>query len=460
MDDKLESQSFVVATSTVNKFQPSFICLLTALTLESCFPVDPCRFAFRFASTCQSVQLRPSSQPNLRGRRRPHGRRACDQSQVMAQKRGRRRRPLGPLIMTAVFSVLLTLYLTTGLLLFGTRSVMMQFVDKTPTAMGPSRKDHNGIRTGVLSQKKSSYFQAIQQSIDGEDPAVRCARYRSQVRNNTDQRSPPRFFFGSLVAEEPWELLEIVAAESYGIYHAIVLVEANRTQNFTPRPFKRLHETKRIQQLFGVQKVQVRPYVNEIPNQNGIWREQDQRAQILKGWKDLGMQPHDIGVLGDLDETFTRDFLRAAQTCQFPILDYQQHYCEHSQVKVIGQARVFEASPECIQDKPRRWLYPGMIVGQCLEEISDPTILNHPKAPRKATDSFHRERGWGVKGCNDWGEERKIKDNRYPLFSAADFRKVCAGGAYPLKAEHFGTCYELALVKHTQGSLTFYYCFL
>jgi hypothetical protein len=38
-------------------------------------------------------------------------------------------------------------------------------------------------------------------------------------------------------------------------------------------------------------------------------------------WKEAGMTPEDVGVVADIDEVFSRDFLRAVQTCDFPELN-------------------------------------------------------------------------------------------------------------------------------------------
>jgi Glycosyltransferase family 17 len=201
---------------------------------------------------------------------------------------------------------------------------------------------------GVLSEKPASFFREIQRRIDEQDPATRCSRYEgmSYVPGNTRQR---RIFFGSLIANEPWELVEIVATEAHGIFEGVVLVESNRTQTFEPRTFQRLHQGNVLREAFGTSQVQVRAFVNESHKITSMSREHMQREEILKGWKEMGMGPDDIGYLGDLDETFTRDFLRAVQTCNVDLLDYNSHKCENA--KILSDARVFEGSPECISEK-------------------------------------------------------------------------------------------------------------
>ena len=45
----------------------------------------------------------------------------------------------------------------------------------------------------------------------------------------------------------------------------------------------------------------------------GLVRENVQRQHILGLWRAAGMGPADVGILSDMDEVFTRDFLRALQ---------------------------------------------------------------------------------------------------------------------------------------------------
>jgi hypothetical protein len=50
--------------------------------------------------------------------------------------------------------------------------------------------------------------------------------------------------------------------------------------------------------IFGVNNVQIRAFVNEDSNLKGMDCEQMQRAEILKEWKDLGMQKEDVRTFG------------------------------------------------------------------------------------------------------------------------------------------------------------------
>ena len=166
-------------------------------------------------------------------------------------------------------------------------------------------------------------FQWKNNASDDTDPSLHTQR------NST---TPRRIFFGSLIAAEPWELFEIVAAETYGMYEGIVLVESNRTQAFYVRNLthysdKTRHESH-ISAIFGIphNHTQIRFFVNENPKLKNLIREHVQRNDILRGWKELGMQPDDIGILSDIDEVLTRDFLQAIQVCDvIPGLDYHTH---------------------------------------------------------------------------------------------------------------------------------------
>ena len=281
----------------------------------------------------------------------------------------------------------------------------------------PSMQFSKDIATGILTKKPSSFFRGLQQKVDDDDPHERCHRYGFFYDPNSKKR---RLFYGSLLAEEPDELLEIVAAESYGIYTGMVFVESNRTQNFAPRPVRRVQQVKKLEALFGMEdnssNLQVRVYVNEKAKFTGIRREHAQRQEILRGWKELGMTQEDVGVLADTDETFTRDFLRAAQSCQVPALDYSSHQCHTSNVKIAASSRVFETSPECVT-AVRGWYHPDMVLGHCIEMIGNRSI--HPVAFR---DGPRRAHGYGRACSKDFS---KLTPGQHPLWSAADFRMLC-----------------------------------
>jgi Glycosyltransferase family 17 len=284
----------------------------------------------------------------------------------------------------------------------------------------PQMQFSSEIPTGILSQKPPSFFRELQNQVDEDDPLQRCQRYGYSYQPGMQRR---RIFYGSLIAEEPWELLEIVAAESHGIYAGMVFVESNRTQNNDPRPVRRANNPEHIHQLkklFGTPQLQVLLFVKEKAKFKGIRREHAQRQEILRGWKEMGMQPNDVGILADADETFTRDFLRAAQECGIPHLNYTEHECFTSKVKLAASSRVFETSPECVTDA-RGWYHPDMMLGACIELIGNRSI--HPIAFR---DGPRRAHGYGRACSHDFS---KIT-GKHPLWNAADFRMLCGVQAY------------------------------
>ena len=271
------------------------------------------------------------------------------------------------------------------------------------------------ISVGILSQEPKEFFQKLQWQVDTETPHERCKRYGYQPKPNPQKRR--RLYLGSLIADEPWELIEIVSTESYGIYSGIVFVESNRTQNFDPRPVRRTNHIDKLETLFGVEpsQLQVRLYVNEKPKFTGIRREHAQRQEILRGWRELGMTHEDVGIIADADETFSRDFLRAAQECDIPHLDYSSHQCYTSQVKLAASSRVYETSPECVTAS-RGWYHPEMIIGHCIEMIGNRSV--HPIAFR---DGPRRAHGYGRACSRDFSK----LTGKHPLWSAADFRMLC-----------------------------------
>ena len=277
---------------------------------------------------------------------------------------------------------------------------------------------------GIVSKQPLRFFVALQSKVDSRDAIARCERYGWDHNNSTSPRKHRKIFLGALMADEPWELLEIIAAETRGVLAGIVLVESNRTQSFMSRPLLRtgLHHQQALQGMFSA-PVSVKTFVNEDPELVGIPREHVQRQVILEGWKEMGMIGDDIGYLADLDETFNRDVLRAVQTCpNIPFLRYDQHRCSAPQAKLSATTRVWETTPDCIT-KERVWIHPDMVMGKCLDRIANAS--QHPPAVRKVKRPFVRQQGYGLK-CDFSG----ITDEKYPSWNAADFRRLsCSGKA-------------------------------
>ena len=297
--------------------------------------------------------------------------------------------------------------------------------------------DDDKIAVGILSQQPKSYFHRIQRAVDNDNLEERCERYGFPMNTSTTNHPQRRIFYGSLIAEEPWELFEIVSAETYGVFSGVVFVESNRTQNFNARLFRRKDKHRRkLQALFGTPQLEIRRYVNENATLEPLAREHRQRQEILRGWKDMGMTRDDVGYIADADETFSRDFLRAIQTCPYiEALDYEAHHCFNPKVKIAGFTRMFETSPECLT-KSRTWYHPDMILGACIELIGDESV--NPLAPR--VRDYLRAPGHANNcetGKNYESSFGNITGNKYPLWSAADFRRQCGGHNYDLKAPNY-----------------------
>jgi hypothetical protein len=283
--------------------------------------------------------------------------------------------------------------------------------------------DDSGIHVGIVSKQPASFFDALRKQLDHDvDWHARCARYGGHYNATQTTPTKRRLFLGANIATEPWEVLEVVGAEGYGLYAGIVYVESNRTQNFTPRRVRRLEHGPIIGQIFGVPtaSVQVRLHVHEDEWTRDLVRENIQRLDIMLGWRELGMTRNDVGIIADVDETFSRDFLLAMQHCDgIDALDYEMHHCHYNHVRITAAAQVFESSPECITAN-RHWNRPNAIIGHCIEGIADDEL--HPPAPRMA--GRHRQ-AHGYGGDCDFSAVDNITDFRYPSWQPADFRDGC-----------------------------------
>jgi len=172
-----------------------------------------------------------------------------------------------------------------------------------------------------------------------------------------------------------------------------------------------------------------------------VLHEKLQKEGITNRWRINGMRPDDVAIIGDADETFTRDFLRALQICDVP--QFRKNQSCHSP-KLIASTLVMESSSECIT-KGRRWYHPDTILGECVDLIGNTTL--HPSALRewskndkneaasagliKAQSSKHgsRLRGYGKGGNYSLYEA----DGRYPLWTAEDIRTESGGRQFVMK---------------------------
>jgi hypothetical protein len=159
-----------------------------------------------------------------------------------------------------------------------------------------------------------------------------------------------------MVADDSLELFDMHATEAYGLYHVIALSESNTTHMNSPRNLRFSPDSDEqnyiTSGIFGPNTtVLVDYWLSNGDNQRHMERESLQRTSILDTcWKRAGMGWRDIGIMGDIDEVFSRDFLLAATHCDIPTFRKEQD-CRTP--RIIPFALSFESSPHCI--KFQKW---------------------------------------------------------------------------------------------------------
>jgi hypothetical protein len=278
---------------------------------------------------------------------------------------------------------------------------------------------------GILAETPWENIVAEHTKIDVFDNVQRCRRYGYAYTAALERQR--RIFYGAILEDEPWELLEILAAESYGTFEAMVFLEPSRDRYAQPRTLLRLEATAILQQMFGIANIRVIPYVNDDTSITGDLRADTAREDIVKGWKDMGMTVDDVGYMSNIDDIFARDYIRAIQHCELPEMKYDLHHCLHNRVKVFANNQVYETSPECVS-KTKKYEHPSMMIGACIQGIGSEE--SNRLAPRDDTGIYRKE-GWT---CADRSEEKDIKDQKYPLWTGADMRTLCGGRQGTLRA--------------------------
>jgi hypothetical protein len=248
-----------------------------------------------------------------------------------------------------------------------------------------------------------------------------------------------RIFAGGMIADDSFHSIGIHAIESYGVYTHAAFVESNRTHTYSGNRTHTYSERKMrflpgLNNLTLLQSVMLGPMssvtvdyymVNEKGNwtdefaKNGIIGQQVHRNEALHRWRKDGMRPDDLGIMMDVDEMFTRDFLRALQICDVPEFRPNQT-CRKP--KILASGITFEASPECLKVEHRIW-HPDVIIGECIEVIGDST--KHSPAVRVFKNKIgFREIGYGA-----GGNYIMIPKNTtiFPLWHAADYRQLEGG---------------------------------
>eukprot|EP00588_Corethron_pennatum_P025139 CAMPEP_0194311756 /NCGR_PEP_ID=MMETSP0171-20130528/8686_1 /TAXON_ID=218684 /ORGANISM="Corethron pennatum, Strain L29A3" /LENGTH=463 /DNA_ID=CAMNT_0039065959 /DNA_START=124 /DNA_END=1515 /DNA_ORIENTATION=+ len=261
--------------------------------------------------------------------------------------------------------------------------------------------------------------------VDVDRKRERCQRFGYEY-DGLD-KNPRRIFFGGLIADDSWHPIAVHAAEAYGLYHSVSFIESNATLSNDNTQSRQLRFTpdsnnfKVLSQIFGPStKVTVDAYVDklEVRNKGTIIVEDMQRELILQRWKKNGMTGDDIGIVGDADEMFTRDFMLAAQTCDIPQFRRGQD-CKAP--KLVSRALVFESSPECTP-KEHIWHHPDMMIGECIDKVGDSKI-------HKPGKRMFKGNGRRVKGYGETPNDYSLMPNTtmFPLWKPLDFRSTEGG---------------------------------
>ena len=266
-------------------------------------------------------------------------------------------------------------------------------------------------------------------AINVELEKKRCATYDFGFPDATMPLKRRRLFYGALISGDSAEVIKATSMEQYNIYHTVSLIESNTTQNLTPKKWRFFgskdasKDLNWLYQLFGPKtKVSVDYYVTSQRKDqidgDELLIEYFQREGHSYRWKFNGMRPDDIAIIADIDETFSRDFLRALQICDVPQFRPGQS-CRAP--KVYASTLIFESSPECAwktksalrnsAGRGRAWFHPGMfcdlkflyafllllyltclfvfvsdaILGECADQIGDTKL--HPPTKRDRWES-------------------------------------------------------------------------
>jgi hypothetical protein len=282
------------------------------------------------------------------------------------------------------------------------------------SGLGRNRDSLSILMAAVTDTDRPVWDDEIVPSVESE----RCERYGWTYDKRRTKRR--RIFAGSLIADDSWHAIGFSAMEAYGIYSALALVESNRTQMFYERTLRFGPDSENIQKLqsgiYGPDtRVTVDYHVDENSGILSLIRENMAREMILHRWKQSGMQADDIGLIMDIDEMFSRDFLRAAQICDVPSFRLDEQDCRSP--KLLSRALAFEVSPECIRGNDLYWGHPDMIIGKCVDQIGDADLH---KPPRRV----YVDQGWRAEGYYGKYSMMPNTTTHFPLWNAADFRII------------------------------------
>mmetsp|Transcript_12911 Transcript_12911/g.27876 ORF Transcript_12911/g.27876 Transcript_12911/m.27876 type:complete len:867 (+) Transcript_12911:75-2675(+) len=264
--------------------------------------------------------------------------------------------------------------------------------------------------------------------IDPGTEEERCERYGFKY-DPTVRSTRRRVFWGTMIADESWHTIGIHSMESYGIFHTAALVESSMTHNLDNRTMRFLPGSTNLKLLqsgmFGPETaVHVDYYHPDVESQKKVGpmtRENLHRNRIVDRWRKNGMRADDIGLVTDVDEVLTRDFLRAVQICEIEEFKPNQS-CKNP--KLLTSTIVIETSPMCVRNDSR-WFHPDMVIGECIELIGDPAI--HKPLPIKPNrvGFLQREDNW-----------TSAETEHYPLWTASEIRQLEAPNPNRVEGKH------------------------
>jgi len=265
---------------------------------------------------------------------------------------------------------------------------------------------------------------------------ARCAQYGVRELPQS-KKHKKRIFFGSMLANENTEVIAAHAIEVYNKYDVVALVESNTTHSGVPRdmfygPGSLNERILTESEMFGTidkTKVVVDYWLEDMPNLYDMAREVEQRNTIWKIWVDQGMTEYDIGIMADLDEIVSRDFLNALQVCDFPETRFHPKERPTCQApKMILSSIQFEGSPLCINEL--EWYHPDLILGSCVAGVGDPSGRVIPErtdqkshGSRHSKTLGHRTDEWGMTDIHSYPKD-VVENNRFPLWDGRDIREV------------------------------------
>ena len=206
--------------------------------------------------------------------------------------------------------------------------------------------------------------------VETMDQLATCSAFRWERRAAT--APPRRLFLGALIADEQPLVLELLAWEIAGIISMVSFVEAPVTQSGQPRKLLYASHGPRFSWLFHLFRehgvainVSTPGVLQNAPKWAGLRIERFWRQWIVHAWIAAGMRAHDVGIVSDPDEVFTRDTLLALRDCDSPHL---RPAADCAGPKFMASTVIFEGNLDCVWHK-RRWYHPDAMSGECIAGV-------------------------------------------------------------------------------------------